>query len=343
MSSIDADVAIITSAHWHGDPRLNRHVQQLEELGITARLISYSERPRLKAMLAGLREIARTDSPKIVIPDPEMFALGSLIARLTGKKPIIDIHEDYRLVAIGRSWIPRPLRGIVGLAAHLAVWLGRLMSWRVMVAANHLAQPNSDDYPVLNIPPPTSLPEPVRPVGQKVIYVGDVTVARGAAEMGRLIDTLDERFQLVVIGDVDADAARTLETNEGNSGQRTRLRILGRMEHDRAWKIAVEGIAGLSLLRSLPAYQDAVATKIWEYMATGLPPVVTNLPGQAGLVRTVEPSLVCDSYEDAAAVITRLADDTEFRARITARARAEYLYAWEQNRPDLALQSVFAP
>jgi hypothetical protein len=77
----------------------------------------------------------------VILPDQDLFLLGSLAVRLTGKRPVIDIHEDYAKAAAARSWIPGYLRPIVGLLARLAVALGRWAAWRAIVAAPETRPP----------------------------------------------------------------------------------------------------------------------------------------------------------------------------------------------------------
>ena len=67
------DVAIVTTAHWSGDPRLNRHVRYLKQAGHRARLISFAGTPRLMAMLKALRAIATSSSTHVLLPDPDLF------------------------------------------------------------------------------------------------------------------------------------------------------------------------------------------------------------------------------------------------------------------------------
>jgi glycosyltransferase involved in cell wall biosynthesis len=119
--------------------------------------------------------------------------------------------------------------------------------------------------------------------------------------------------------------------------------LTGRLDHSDAWDRASGCVAGLCLLRPVPAYAEAVATKIWEYMAVGLPPIVSDLPGQRRLVEKIHPDLVCESAEEVAEVVTRLIDDRALRDELAERSRRMYDEAWSAWRPDLAIQDAFAP
>jgi glycosyltransferase involved in cell wall biosynthesis len=338
----DRGVVIVTTAHWAGDPRLNRHLDYLRSVGHGTRIVSFSDTKRLTGLWNALGAVRKATERVVILPDPEMFLLGSLVARATGKLAIVDIHEDYPAAARARSWIPSWARPVVGALAAVAVRLGRWAASRVMVAAPQLAR--SGDTVVLNVPDPLTItPDPDLPIGRNLVYVGDVTLARGAREMVEVLGGLDDSFRLLVIGRVSAEAAATIESISSSLGVGGRITLTGRRSHAEAWEAARGALAGLNLLTDVPAYRDAVATKLWEYMALGIPPIVSDLPGQAEVVSRLAPELVCRSVAAASAVATRLAQDQDWRASIADAARETVVRMWEENRPDLAIQAVVSP
>ena len=329
-------IEILTTAHWPGDPRLNRHGEYLGAAGHIVSLESSSDLPRWRAVVKTLQRIFVSKADVVILPDPEMFALGSLAARLSGKRPVIDVHEDYPKTAAGRAWVPAWARPVVALLAKMVMSAGRILSWRCLVAAPELA--HTGDFVILNIPAPEFAGSSPPSTRTTAVYVGDVTMERGAEMMADIAESLDDRFHLLVVGRLSADAERVLSSAEGE-----KIEVTGRLDHSQAWDKALGSIAGLCLLKSLPAYRDAVATKIWEYMAAGIPPVVSNLPGQAALVSQIHPDLVCEAIEDCVAVIRRLAEDDDFRDEAIAKGHLLHLQAWEASRPDQTIQSALAP
>jgi glycosyltransferase involved in cell wall biosynthesis len=218
---------------------------------------------------------------------------------------------------------------------------GRLASWRVVAAAQELAR--AGDAVVLNIPDPDILvPAPLRHMTQ-LVYVGDVTPARGLETMLEVLSHLDNSFTLLVIGRAGTDAATTLRSAAQRLGVTERVKVTGRLEHAEAWSLAGGSLAGLNLLSAAPAYLNAIATKVWEYMAIGLPPVVTDLPGQARLVANIDGALVCQSPKEVAAVVRRLGEDRVFWQRVSDRGRALVEEAWGEHRPDIVIQSTIRP
>lgn len=334
-------VEIVSTAHWEGDPRLNRHVLYLVEGGHEASFVTFASRGRTAALRRALSTIRRSKAGVIVLPDPELYALGALVARLSGKRPIIDIHEDYGKAAMARTWVPAWARWLVRLGANLAVLVGRWAAWRVMVAAPELAR--RGDFLVLNIPDPNTLGYTSHDGSKRLVYVGDLTVERGALTMIELIADLPEDFTLLLIGGAGEKTSRQIRSRAGQLNVADRVELTGKLEHDEAWQAAGGSLAGLNLLQPVPAYREAVATKLWEYLAVGLPPIVSDLPGQRRAISRLDKDLVCGSVREASMMTTRMAENPSLRAALGEKGRELLESEWDTHRPDVVTQAVVVP
>lgn len=334
-------IQIVSTAHWEGDPRLNRHLQYFRQAGHEATLTTFAGSGRMRAVLRALSFIIRSRAGVVLLPDPEMFVPGSIVARFTGKLPIVDIHEDYPRTAMTRPWVPHLLRPVVRVGARSAVALGRMCAGKVVVAAPELS--NGRDVVVLNLPEPGSLTASAYDGSRRLVYVGDVTPERGVAAMIETLVGLDDTFHLTLIGRVSDPAAKLIADASKTPGLTGRIETTGQLSHEDAWARASGALAGLNLLTDVPAYRNAVATKVWEYMAAGVPPVVSALPGQAAVVGQIDAGLVCPSPGDTAATVNRLAEDPAYRDDVIDAAQRLAEEMWEKNRPDLRLQSVLEP
>ncbi|MEX2133051.1 MAG: hypothetical protein WEB67_02830 [Acidimicrobiia bacterium] len=331
---------IVTTAHWPGDPRLNRHVRYLREIGLEASITalqSESRAGRLVNVLKAARLIWSHRPYAVIVPDPELFVVAAVTARLRGTKAVIDIHEDYGRAAYGRKWIPDWLKPGASSLARLNTWLGRVAAHTTLVAAPELSAGKSEL--VQNVPNPTDFEMPnERSDPPTAVYVGDVTEARGALVMAELANRLPG-IRFLVIGRVSEELAEKMLGIAGAGG----LEITGRLPHEEAWMLAQGATAGLSLLEPLPAYQDAVATKLWEYCSAGIPPVVTSLRGQKGFVAQIDPGLAVDDLDEAVRLIGRLAAEPAWAKELSARSRIVAEAAWAGSRPDRALQAALVP
>lgn len=306
--------------------------------------MAHSPRRRTGRLITSVQTVVdmiRRDPVTAVLVSPELHVVGSLVARLRGIRAVIDIHEDYSKAAAAREWIPAWLRPLASALAGAWEWLGRKLATAVVVAAPELRR--DGDHLVMNIPDPEGFPHVGGEPSTLVVYVGDVTKARGALDMVAVLGALDEDYTLLVVGRVDEGTREEMERLASSLGALDRLLLPGRMDHGQAWAEAANAVAGLCLLQPAPAYREAVATKIFEYMLAGIPPVVSDLPGQAALVSRIHPDLVCSTPEDAAAVIRRLGEEPDFRKGIAEKAGGLAQQIWEEARPDLALQRAVAP
>jgi glycosyltransferase involved in cell wall biosynthesis len=333
-------VLIATTGHWPGDPRLNRHVRYLEEANVTARVKSFESSSRwsrlanvIKMAVAVWKE--RPDA--VILPDPELFVIGTLVARIRGITAVADIHEDYSRTAHGRTWIPGWLKPVIAALARVNDWLARRSAHVVVVAAPELS--DADSVLVMNTPRPGDFTMPDETIDPPtVVYVGDVTEARGAFSMAELARRMPH-VRFLVIGKTSEDLAQQMVQIAGD-GQ---LDLVGRLPHTQAWEAVRGAVAGLSLLTPAPAYQEAVATKLWEYCAAGIPPIVSDLPGQRAFVARVDDSLVVKDLDEAVTVLTRLMDDPAWALDMSLRSRRAAEKAWAESRPDLALQRAVVP
>ena len=331
---------IVTTAHWPGDPRLNRHVRYLADIGLEASITAFhseSRTGRIGNVLKVARLIWSHHPYAVLLPDPELFVPGAVTARLRGTKAVIDVHEDYGRAARGRKWIPDWLKPVASILARLNTWLGILAANTTLIAAPELSVGRS--ILVLNTPNPNDFEiAQERAEPPTAVYVGDVTEARGALVMAELAGRLPG-IRFVVVGRVSEDLAGRMVATAGPGN----LELPGRLPHGEAWALARGATAGLSLLEPLPAYQAAVATKLWEYCSAGIPPVVSSLPGQSSLVARIDPSLAVDTIDEAEELIRRLVAEPEWSAQLSARSRVVAEEAWARSRPDRAIQTALDP
>lgn len=281
--------------------------------------------------------IWRSEASTVILVDPELFVVGTLVARTRRKAVIIDIHEDFAKAVAARTWVPDAFRPAVSRIAKLNDRIGRLLATTVIVAAPELATVGSQT--VLNIPDPSEFDHAAHLDSGRVVYVGDVTIARGALEIAELAALMPD-IEIVVVGRVSREVSEQMNVT---AGKEAKLTLVGQLPHDQAWQLASGATAGLSLLHALPAYNDAVATKLWEYCAAGIPPIVSNLPGQKKFVQNLDQSLACDTLEDVAILIRRLAENGKWASDISKRCRFFAEEAWQEYRPDLALYRAVAP
>lgn len=326
---------VLTTGHHPDDARLHRHLHALREAGYAAELVArgHGRHPLARLLLAPFLSLSILTHrrPRVVIlPDPELHVLGVLVARALGVRAVIDLHEDYRAVAADRAWIPGPLRGAAGRVAGWNTGLARRLASAVMVATPHLAEPG--DLVVRNLPDPASFPPDPPPAASRpaLVYVGDISRSRGAHEMIELLSFVPD-VRLELIGPVTPRLAAELRRRADRLGCSDRLDLIGRLPYPNAWGRALGALAGLSLLHATPAYRDAVPSKLWEYLAAGLPVIATDLPGQRIFLEERRAGVAVADPAEAAEHLHRWLQDPEIPRKLGQAGRRFFLEEAERS------------
>ena len=268
---------------------------------------------RLRRGVAAARLLWSRQFELRAIHDPELLIPG-LVAALAGRKILFDVHEDVPAQILTKSWLPRPLRRPLAVVAS-AMLRAAEKTMRITLAEPGYQRLFRRPHPVIpNYPDPAALPEP-RPGGGYAVYVGDVTVERGAELMVEAAARAG--VPLRVVGRCTPALAATLSARGGD------VELVGRLPHPQALEVAAGATVGLSPLADLPNYRHSLPTKVLEYLAVGVPVVASDLPGTAEVIGGL-PGVVLVRPGDVAAwtdAIARAHHDTALRA--AARRGAE--------------------
>ncbi|MEI2774439.1 MAG: glycosyltransferase [Tetrasphaera sp.] len=277
------------------------------------------------------RALIAAEAPRhdlVLVHDPELLAAvtGLGLANL-----VWDVHEDPAAALVAKDWLPRPLRGLIGWGWRRAERVAE-RSHRLLLAEYAYQERFERPHPV--VPNTVLVPDLVPPPGTaRVVYLGTVTMARGAREMVEVARLLaaatDAACRVEVIGAArDEESARLLEAASGQD----LLTWHGFQPASVALDLLPGAVAGLSLLHDLPNYRHSRPTKIIEYFAHGVPVITTPLPVAVELVESAGAGLVVPFRDPdaAAAAIVELRADPDRAARLGAagHAAAKAAYDW---------------
>jgi glycosyltransferase involved in cell wall biosynthesis len=271
---------------------------------------------RRLAAVRSARELLRVhggDHDVVVLHDPE------LLITLPGLDlpPVVwDVHEDTAAAMTLKPWLPsllrRPaaatIRALETLAARRVHLILAETSYRDRFGDGHIVVPNT-----------VRVPDRVAaPADSRLVYLGHVTLARGAAELIRVGQEVARitggETRLLVIGAAD-DAARGLLAPAVSTGE---IDWPGFVPSREALPMLDGAMAGLSLLHDEPNYRGSLPTKVVEYMAHGVPVVSTPLPLARDLVLRAGAGVIVP-FENPDAVVQevlRLRADPQRRAHM---------------------------
>jgi glycosyltransferase involved in cell wall biosynthesis len=261
--------------------------------------------------------------------EPELVPVA-LLLKLGGARVVYDVHEDHL------STVTYSARRSGGRLAgfRLLENVARRTCDGFVAATPAIAEsfPAERTISLLNYPLLDELvPAEANRRGDSIVYVGSITRPRGLHEMVEAIGRVQNpQARLVLVGSFEnAELQREVEALPG--WQRVAFR--GRLGRSQLSAQLAQSRAGLVILHRERNYVVSYPTKLFEYMAAGLPVIVSDFPFFRQLLEPIGCAVFVDPLDPgglAAAIDELLADieRAEEMGRRGAAAVAERLN-WE--------------
>jgi glycosyltransferase involved in cell wall biosynthesis len=214
--------------------------------------------------------------------DSELI-LVSLLLRFRGKRVIYDVHEDLPRQILTKDWISPSLRTWVAKVAEFVEGLSGRCFDGIVAATPTIARrfplPRTvtvQNFPILSeIISSGSVPYCQRP--PVIAYAGGITVFQGIKEiiesMALLPDALAAKLKL----------AGTFESPELEHEVRQmtgwgKVVYLGQQQREDVVRLLHGARIGIVVDHPIPNYLESYSTKLFEYMASGIPVVASDFP-----------------------------------------------------------------
>lgn len=235
--------------------------------------------------------------------DPELMLCGVLL-RLTGKKVIYDIHENVRLTILDKPYLNIFSRKILYWSYLLFEKLCLPFYHQYVLALSEETyfkyyNPKKSTV-ILNFPKKIVQCQQIKKDADqlRLIYSGAVFEYRGIFEMielSRLLKKREINFVLDIVGKVWSDdlvkkISRLLKKYELTD----QIIFHGFVDASKVADFVARAHAGISLLHPYIRYQEALPTKIFEYMQHGLPVITNNFPLLVNYVEKTETGICID-------------------------------------------------
>ncbi|MFK8016096.1 MAG: glycosyltransferase family 4 protein [Gammaproteobacteria bacterium] len=274
--------------------------------------------------------------------DPELIGVGVLL-RLHGRNVVYDVHEDMPKRILDREWVPKPLRKpLSGLISAVQAVGNRTLSG--IVCATPTIAKRFDARKTVTVRNFPALEEfdfsddSVTPRTPTIVFIGTIDVTRGVLELINGFRVLSERMdaKLVIAGRRRGDEYdRALD--QAASG--LPVEFPGWVDRQQVQSLLSDAAVGAVLSLPCDTANEAISTKLFEYMAGGIPVVTANMPLWAEVVESsqcgsaVEPS---DSNAVAAVLEHWLRDaDAARAAGDNGRDAIMNTYNWSKELPTL--------
>lgn len=361
----------ITSAHNSHDPRIfEKECVSLSQAGYTVYLVAPGESREEKGVqIVGLgakpasRLVRMTQMAKRAyktalaldcevyhLHDPELLPYGLKLKR-RGKKVIFDSHEFYGLQIREKRYIPNVLRKVIAdvytrYEAHACKAFDAVISACTLRGESYFAGTAKREVCIGNLPRLEDMAgllraAPVREREPLIIYAGALTVQRGIPNLVRAI--AQTPGTLVLCGVFDGESCRRAALSE------PRVRYLGMLPRAELYAAYTQCRIGASTLLNVGQYAllDTLPTKVYEYMAAGIPAVLSDTPYNRRMAEQYGFGLLVDpgDPEAIARAIRTLLEDEGMAADMGEKGRraVEERFNWrEEEKKLLALYAELA-
>ena len=277
---------------------------------------------------------------------PEFILWAARLRQKTGRPVIFDCMEDFEGYALQRRGIPRALRRPLAYLVRRQLQYAARTCDAVIVADQgtaRLLEPYArrveviHNYPMLSLFPISKFRQTDKPYD--LVYHGSIPkyhleaclaidnflVARGYYVRWRFIGQIPERNWF-----------SEMLRHRGNS---ERFVISGLMGHEKVASELGKAKIGIIPLPNLPKFQNNIPQKLFEFMAMGLPTVLSDLPPSRPFVGDGASGVMIlpNDYERYAEVIIELLEHSDLceRMGLEGRKRVEQEFNWEQESKKL--------
>jgi glycosyltransferase involved in cell wall biosynthesis len=242
--------------------------------------------------------------------DPELLLTGLLLRLFTKKKIIYDVHEDYSLSIQTKSWLPlwirKPLSWLFKHFENFSVKHFHSVISATPTIAKRFDSINTNSIIVQNFPLLEEFSQKEVEWQQRynaIIYVGVIHPFRGIKEMINALEIVQKVVdaKLILAGSFYPESLK--EEVESQSGWK-HVEYKGVVSHKELATLLAQVKAGLVLIHPIPRYKTSYPTKLFEYMAAGIPVVASDFKlwrkiiegaGCGFLIDPLNPKAIADS------------------------------------------------
>jgi glycosyltransferase involved in cell wall biosynthesis len=346
----------LTSVHSIRDPRIfHKECKSLAGLGHDVGLVACHDRAetidgvkivpiahgkgRLDRMLrVGSRVYATARRERADVyhfHDPELMWVAVLL-KLGGARVIYDVHEDVPKQIMSKHWIPGWARPVIARAVYAVEQVVARILDGIVTATPSIARkfPAAKTVVVQNFPEAAfARADGAGPPAERddaFVYTGGLMEVQGVHEMAQAFALLPEGMTGTIAGTFHPP---TLEAQISALPGWDRVRYLGQVPRAEVMRVMVGGRTGLVLNHPTLNYVDAYSTKMFEYMALGIPVVCSDFPLWTEIVGGADCGITVDPRDPRAIAdaIRALNEDPERAARLGENGRRAIAerYNWE--------------
>lgn len=268
--------------------------------------------------------------------DPELLSIA-LLLKWKGKKVVFDAHEDLPIQILSKPYLsPIVARVISKIAHYYECFLCKRID--AVVAAtpfirDKFLKVNSTTVDINNFP---KIEEFIKidtanfSQRESCCYIGGITKVRGIYEIVDAMSQSEANGRLLLAGNfLEKQVQNDVVKLEGWNN----VDDLGWLSREDIQTVLGRSFAGLVTLHPIENYKDALPVKMFEYMASGIPVIASNIKLWEDIIVGEECGLCVDPYSsnEISDAMNYLAKNLEVAKDMGARGREAVLkkYNWQ--------------
>ena len=330
-------IAIVTSIHPDFDARIWKHARILVANGVGVDLIcpwevgereeidglTFHPFPKATSRVKRLFQVPARVLPRLraVLDQVDIVHFHDIdllpwMAVVSLFKPVVyDVHENYAHEMLVREWVPVPLRRPLYHAVHWGQFLLAMVVRNIVLVAPSqkpdFSNPRFRQIYIYNYASVALLEGVVNDHDRRedaVVFIGSQHINNGSLLLLDIAEKMAERLPKVKLLATDrfsSAAFRKHVTSEiENRGLQNTLELIPNVRPHELMAVLNRATIGISPNLRVPQQIMGIHTKIFEYMAAGLPVVVSDLPHQVGVVEATHAGVLAqpediNSFVDA--------------------------------------------
>jgi len=250
-------------------------------------------RSRLERIVVGVTAVyrcaAKLDADIYHFHDPELIIPG-LFLRLKGKKVIFDVHENIPEQIRAKQWVP--CRKLIAGLYPVVNFICRRFFYLILAESSYekIYGKLSRKYVIVQNMPDIKKLAPFYHNDRSengVFYIGRVSENRGIFVVLEALKVLGQKnidFRFHCVGEIDRLIYERLVKEVAATGLKPHVTFYGRLTLEEGYRYSSVCAVGLSILKPIANFTESYSTKIFEYMAVGLPVITSDFPLYKGVV-----------------------------------------------------------
>lgn len=264
--------------------------------------------------------------------DPELMFIGILL-KILGKKVIFDSHENVSNQIETKDWIGNKfIRKIVKIGYRLIEKFSILFYDKVISVTPEIVAFLTkkkgvliQNYPIVSLI--ESKPQNEKNTDKTIlIYVGGLTKIRGIKEICEATELAKGKVELQLLGKWESENFKK-ECLENKS----KINYLGLKPLEEVFPIMKSADAGMAVLYHVKNHLNSKPIKAFEYMACGLPIIMSNIPYWEKIFGASALFVNPNSIEKIKQKIEWVANNKKEAKKLGEKGKKEILekYSWE--------------